>query len=88
MRAPEQAAVFIRDHHERYISWAQYEQNQQIMQSNGGNFSREESVTASRSRRSWAVERAPALSPLWSQACNFSITRGGAQGDAARCSMS
>jgi len=48
MRAPEEAAVFIRDHHESYLSWSQYERNQQIMQTNGGNFSRDESATAVR----------------------------------------
>jgi len=44
----EQAKVFIKDHHAGYISWRVYEENQQIMQRNGGNFMRDESVTAVR----------------------------------------
>jgi DNA invertase Pin-like site-specific DNA recombinase len=48
VRAPEEASVFIRDHHERYISWAEYERNQHMMRSNGGNFNRDESVVTVR----------------------------------------
>ncbi|MCP4044525.1 MAG: recombinase family protein [Gammaproteobacteria bacterium] len=45
---PEQAKVFIKDHHTGYINWLEYERNQQIMQRNAGNFMRDESVTAVR----------------------------------------
>jgi DNA invertase Pin-like site-specific DNA recombinase len=45
----EQASVFIPDHHPGYISWAQYQRNQAIMRSNGGNFTRDESAQAVRS---------------------------------------
>ncbi len=31
-----------------YISWSEYQRNQQIMRSNGGNFAQDESVTAVR----------------------------------------
>ena len=45
----EQASVFIPDHHPGYISWAQYQRNQDIMRSNGGNFTQDESALAVRS---------------------------------------
>lgn len=48
VRPPEQTKVFIQDHHPSYISWSEYQRNQQIMGSNGGNFARDESVTAVR----------------------------------------
>jgi len=48
VRPPEENKVFIQDHHPSYISWAEYQRNQQIMHSNGGNFARDESVTAVR----------------------------------------
>ncbi len=44
----EEASVFIPDHHPSYISWAQYQRNQDIMRSNGGNFSHDESALAVR----------------------------------------
>ena len=44
----EQAKVFIKDHHAGYISWSAYQENQQIMQRNGSNFMRDESVTVAR----------------------------------------
>jgi DNA invertase Pin-like site-specific DNA recombinase len=44
----EQASVFIPDHHPGYISWARYQRNQDIMRSNGGNFTRDESALAVR----------------------------------------
>ncbi len=34
LRPPEQARVFIRDHHQGYISWAMYEENQQKISAN------------------------------------------------------
>jgi hypothetical protein len=48
VRPPEQTKVFIQDHHPSYISWTEYQRNQQIMGSNGGNFAQDESVTAVR----------------------------------------
>jgi hypothetical protein len=48
VRPPEEAKVFIQDHHPSYIGWTEYERNQQIMRSNGGNFDRDASVTAVR----------------------------------------
>jgi DNA invertase Pin-like site-specific DNA recombinase len=45
----EEASVFIPDHHPGYISWAQYQRNQDIMRSNGGNFTHDESALAVRS---------------------------------------
>jgi DNA invertase Pin-like site-specific DNA recombinase len=47
-RAAEEASVFIADHHEGYITWADYQRHLQIMRSNGGNFTSEESVLAVR----------------------------------------
>ncbi len=49
VRPPEEAKVFIQDHHPSYISWSAYERNQQIMRSNGGNFNPDVSATAVRS---------------------------------------
>jgi hypothetical protein len=45
----EEASVFIQAHHPGYISWAQYQRNQEIMCSNGGNFTQDESALAVRS---------------------------------------
>ena len=47
-QAAEQARVFIPDHHPGYISWTQYQRNQDIMRSNGGNFTHDESALAVR----------------------------------------
>jgi DNA invertase Pin-like site-specific DNA recombinase len=47
-RAAEEAQVFIRDHHEGYIGWEDYQRNQQTLRNNGGNFTSDESVTAVR----------------------------------------
>jgi DNA invertase Pin-like site-specific DNA recombinase len=49
VRPPEEAKVFIQDHHPSYISWSAYQRNQQIMRSNGGNFNPDVSATAVRS---------------------------------------
>ncbi len=43
-----QAQMSIRDHHAGHIGWEEYERNQQTLRRNGGNFVREESVTAVR----------------------------------------
>ena len=40
--------MFIQDHHPGYINWTEYQRNQQIMRSNGGNFAQDESVAAVR----------------------------------------
>jgi hypothetical protein len=45
----EDANVFLQNHHSGYISWAQYQRNQDIMRSNGGNFTQDESALAVRS---------------------------------------
>lgn len=50
-RPPAAAKVFIQDHHPSYISWTEYERNQQIMQGNHGNFGLDESVLAVRAGR-------------------------------------
>ena len=47
-RVAEEASVFIPAHHPGYINWAQYQRNQDIMRSNGGNFTRDESALAVR----------------------------------------
>ena len=47
-RPAEEASVFLPDHHAGYISWAQYQRYQDIMRSNGGNFTRDESALAAR----------------------------------------
>ena len=47
-RAAEEASVFIPAHHPGYISWTQYQRYQDIMRSNGGNFTRDESALAVR----------------------------------------
>ena len=44
----EEASVFIPDHHLGYISWAEYQRNQDIMRSNGGNFTQDDSTLAVR----------------------------------------
>ena len=48
VQPPKQTKVFIQDHHPRYISWREYESNQQIMRNKGSNFAQDESVTAVR----------------------------------------
>jgi DNA invertase Pin-like site-specific DNA recombinase len=47
-RPAEAATVFIQDHHPSYISWADYQRNQQLMRANAGNFDRDDSVMAVR----------------------------------------
>jgi DNA invertase Pin-like site-specific DNA recombinase len=48
-RPAEDASVFIPAHHPGYISWAQYQRQQDTMRSNGGNFTPDESALAVRS---------------------------------------
>jgi len=47
-RSAQQASVFIEDHHEGYITWSDYERNQETMRRNGGNFEQDESTLAVR----------------------------------------
>jgi DNA invertase Pin-like site-specific DNA recombinase len=46
---PENAGVFIADHHEGYIDWDAYQRHRQTMRSNGGNFVQDEAALAVRS---------------------------------------
>jgi len=48
VKPAEEASVFIPDHHPGYISWEQYQRNQETMRNNGGNFTRDESALAVR----------------------------------------
>jgi hypothetical protein len=48
-RAAEETSVLLPDHHPGYIGWALYQRYQEIMRSNGGNFTRDESALAVRS---------------------------------------
>lgn len=43
-RRPEECKVFIRDHHEGYIDWGTYEENQRMIRRNALNLEGEESV--------------------------------------------
>lgn len=38
IQTPENAKVFIKSHHEGYISWETYQQNQEMIEQNGTNF--------------------------------------------------
>lgn len=46
---PEQCRVFIPDHHESYITWAEYQENQEILRRNAPCKTGSESVTSARS---------------------------------------
>ncbi len=46
--APEQARVFLRDHHEGYIDWTNYEDNQRSIRNNGRGWERDESIGPAR----------------------------------------
>ncbi len=48
-RAAKETSVFLPDHHPGYISWTQYQRYQDVMRSNGGNFTRDDSALAVRS---------------------------------------
>jgi DNA-binding transcriptional MerR regulator len=48
-RPPEECQVFIKDHHEGYISWQAFEENQQMIRGNSIMTDRDESVTSIRS---------------------------------------
>lgn len=45
---PEQVSVFIKDHHEGYISWETYEHNRAMLKENSGNFGGDERVATAR----------------------------------------
>jgi hypothetical protein len=48
IRAPDQAKVFIRDHHEGYISWETYLRYQRMIDNNGTNFEPNQAILAVR----------------------------------------
>src|SRR5580704_4222576 len=48
LRPAENCRVFIRDHHEGYIDWAIYEENQRVLRRNSVNWQRDESMAAIR----------------------------------------
>ena len=48
IRTPEQAKVFIKDHHEGYIRWETYLRYQRMIDNNGTNFQADESTLAVR----------------------------------------
>jgi DNA invertase Pin-like site-specific DNA recombinase len=45
---PEECRVFIRDHHEAYISWEEFEENRRMLRSNALRFGSDESVAVIR----------------------------------------
>ena len=47
-RPPEEASVFIPDHHPSYIDWDQYQRHQDVMRNNGGNFMKDDTALAVR----------------------------------------
>lgn len=55
LRRPEQARVFLRDHHEGYISWAEWEENQRIMSKNTQRWAPDESMGAARAGKGLLV---------------------------------
>jgi len=48
IRTPEQAKVFIKDHHEGYIGWGTYLRYQRMIDQNGTNFQPDEAILAVR----------------------------------------
>jgi len=51
LRRPQECRVFIPDHHEGYIEWQTYEENQQIILGNNMNLETSESMAAARDGR-------------------------------------
>ena len=47
-RTPDQAKVFIKDHHDGYISWETYLRHQRMIDNNGTNFQPDEAILAVR----------------------------------------
>jgi DNA invertase Pin-like site-specific DNA recombinase len=48
IQPPEQAKVFIKDHHEGYISWETYQKYQRMIDDNGTNFQQDEAALSVR----------------------------------------
>lgn len=48
IQSPDKAKVFIPEHHEGYISWTTYENNQKMIEQNGTNFQRDPEMLAIR----------------------------------------
>lgn len=48
IQTPDQAKVFIKDHHEGYISWETYLRHQRMIDSNGTNFQPDQAILAVR----------------------------------------
>lgn len=48
LRRPQECGVFIPDHHEGYITWQTYEENQKIIRGNNMNLETSESMAAAR----------------------------------------
>lgn len=48
LRRPQECRVFIPDHHEGYITWQTYEENQKIIQANNMNLETTEAMAAAR----------------------------------------
>lgn len=48
LRRPEECRVFLRDHHEGYIEWEKYEENQRRIRGNSMKWERDESVASVR----------------------------------------
>src|SRR2546426_5665503 len=48
MRRATECRVFLPDHHETYIDWATYEENQRMIRRNSVNWQRDESMPAIR----------------------------------------
>lgn len=48
MRRATECRVFLPDHHEAYIDWATYEENQRMIRRNSVNWQRDESMPAIR----------------------------------------
>ena len=49
VQEPENAGVFITDHHEAYIDWSAYQRHRNTMRGNGGNFVQDDAALAVRS---------------------------------------
>jgi DNA invertase Pin-like site-specific DNA recombinase len=52
---PDKIKVFIRDHHEEYISWQTYEENRAMMKQNSGNFNPNHDGSVSAAREGQAL---------------------------------
>ena len=48
IRSPEEAKVFIKEHHEAYISWPTYLRYQKMIENNGTNFEHDATILAAR----------------------------------------